>query len=400
MARRLTAPRPQVLAFLQDIKQNPDDDVPRLIFADWLDDHGEAARAEFVRLQVEIARGGDTREGELARREQELRREHESAWLGPLRLLVENRTWRRGLLHMAMTATRFRSQPTRTASQSEAWAWVYGATLRNVSPKGAAWVAASPLLADLNTLHIGGNETFAISPGGAEALSASRHVRYLTRLLLVQQGLVWTDVTWLATSPHLQQLTELVLNSNRFSDTGVFALTRPDRLTRLTTLELAACSVTADGARWLADAPNLARLTTLNLYHNHLGDAGVAALTASPHLTGLRRLELAQNSITAKGAALLANSPAMAGLHYLSLSGNPLGHESAPILAASPFLKELRELRVAGCQFTDQGVGALFDPQKFPKLKSLYVSLRDVGHRNRQQMRNENGCELVVEKFY
>ena len=43
-------------ALLRTICQSPDDDVPRLIYADFLEETGEAARAEFVRAQVELAR--------------------------------------------------------------------------------------------------------------------------------------------------------------------------------------------------------------------------------------------------------------------------------------------------------------------------------------------------------
>lgn len=39
--------------FIAAIKYAPDDDAPRLIYADWLDDHGEADRAEFIRAQIE-----------------------------------------------------------------------------------------------------------------------------------------------------------------------------------------------------------------------------------------------------------------------------------------------------------------------------------------------------------
>jgi uncharacterized protein (TIGR02996 family) len=39
-------------AFLEAIIGAPDDDVPRLIFADWLDEQGETTRAEFIRQQV------------------------------------------------------------------------------------------------------------------------------------------------------------------------------------------------------------------------------------------------------------------------------------------------------------------------------------------------------------
>lgn len=40
-------------AFLAAIKANPDDDTPRLVFADWLDEHGEPERAAMLRVQVE-----------------------------------------------------------------------------------------------------------------------------------------------------------------------------------------------------------------------------------------------------------------------------------------------------------------------------------------------------------
>jgi uncharacterized protein (TIGR02996 family) len=32
-------------AFLRDILEHPDDDTPRLIFADWLEDNGDPERA-------------------------------------------------------------------------------------------------------------------------------------------------------------------------------------------------------------------------------------------------------------------------------------------------------------------------------------------------------------------
>jgi uncharacterized protein (TIGR02996 family) len=43
-------------AFLADIAEHPDDDAPRLIYADWLDEHGEPAQAAFIRAQIELAR--------------------------------------------------------------------------------------------------------------------------------------------------------------------------------------------------------------------------------------------------------------------------------------------------------------------------------------------------------
>lgn len=41
-------------AFLAAIRDRPGDDLPRLVFADWLEEHGEPDRAEFIRVQCEL----------------------------------------------------------------------------------------------------------------------------------------------------------------------------------------------------------------------------------------------------------------------------------------------------------------------------------------------------------
>lgn len=43
-------------AFLDAIFATPDDDLARLVYADWLEEHGQQAYAEFIRLQCEVAR--------------------------------------------------------------------------------------------------------------------------------------------------------------------------------------------------------------------------------------------------------------------------------------------------------------------------------------------------------
>ena len=48
-------------AFIRAIIAEPDDDTPRLIYADYLDDHGEAAHAEYIRVSCELARIGPRR---------------------------------------------------------------------------------------------------------------------------------------------------------------------------------------------------------------------------------------------------------------------------------------------------------------------------------------------------
>src|SRR5262245_17894644 len=69
-------------AFLPDIIANPDDDAPRLIYADWLEENGEPERAEFIRVQCELARlpRGDDRRPTLLARERRLFVTHGGTW--------------------------------------------------------------------------------------------------------------------------------------------------------------------------------------------------------------------------------------------------------------------------------------------------------------------------------
>lgn len=43
-------------AILRSVCESPWDDTPRLVYADWCEENGEPERAEFVRVQVELAR--------------------------------------------------------------------------------------------------------------------------------------------------------------------------------------------------------------------------------------------------------------------------------------------------------------------------------------------------------
>ena len=43
-------------ALLAAVRADPDADLPRLVYADHLDDTGDVDRAEFIRVQCELAR--------------------------------------------------------------------------------------------------------------------------------------------------------------------------------------------------------------------------------------------------------------------------------------------------------------------------------------------------------
>src|SRR5262245_7718189 len=61
-------------ALLRAIYETPDDDAPRLIYADWLDENGDPRQAEFIRVQVELARlpADKRKESPIFAREREL----------------------------------------------------------------------------------------------------------------------------------------------------------------------------------------------------------------------------------------------------------------------------------------------------------------------------------------
>lgn len=46
----------EMSSLLQAVAADPGDDTPRLALADWLDEHDQHSRAEFIRLQIELAR--------------------------------------------------------------------------------------------------------------------------------------------------------------------------------------------------------------------------------------------------------------------------------------------------------------------------------------------------------
>ncbi len=70
----------------QNILDNPNDDAPRLIYADWLEENGDTDRAEFIRVQIALEDEDISTEARqhLAEREAEQLEKHQREWLGSL----------------------------------------------------------------------------------------------------------------------------------------------------------------------------------------------------------------------------------------------------------------------------------------------------------------------------
>jgi uncharacterized protein (TIGR02996 family) len=289
--------------FLDAVSAAPDDDAPRLVFSDWLEEHGDAERAEFIRVQCELARGAGiaARRESLRRRERELLQTHEDEWLGPLRAAVRRAAFVRGFVErVTVHAHRL----------NEAAALFSSAPIRHLillDARDMAEVVDVPQLRRITTLDL--REGCALTAEGARRL---------------------------ANAPHLSGVIHLLLRQCRLNAAAVAALAKAPALARLRTLDLY-------DASWgrklplplLSHSPHLTGLTTLVLGGNELGDEGAISLAGEQcRLASLRRLHLTYSQISDAGARALAASPPLAGLERLDLAGNPISRAGRRALRA------------------------------------------------------------------
>src|SRR3954454_1972729 len=87
-------------ALLRAIIEAPGDDTPRLVYADWLDEHDDPARAEFIRAQCSLDKmaDDDPRRPALREREQDLLRQYGWVWAEELGWQVSEWAYRRGFI--------------------------------------------------------------------------------------------------------------------------------------------------------------------------------------------------------------------------------------------------------------------------------------------------------------
>jgi uncharacterized protein (TIGR02996 family) len=276
----------------QAILEHPEDDDVRLVYSDWLEENGQAARAEFIRVQIELAKIGrpakechfgavhnprlltpeeSRRRKKLQDREQALCLEHEKAWAAELPDLkgIEWSHPRRGFVE-EVTAENFRAFHT------------HAARLYDLVP--------------LRGLHFGPCAKF----GDKAELKADSAMR-------------------LADFPALARLHSLTIHGSAIGDRGAIAL---------------------------ANSPHVANLVSLELSMSIVDDRGARALALSPHLGNLRALLMYMNRTGNNGAAALANSTSLPHLAVINLELNHVGDEAGRAFAYTQQLPELLHLNL------------------------------------------------------
>jgi uncharacterized protein (TIGR02996 family) len=282
-------------AFLADIIENADEDAPRLVFADWLDDHGDAARAELIRAQIELARGATgNRRNALEAREAELLAAHAEAWAAPLTEVVSED---------------YRAEITCVFRRG---------FVEEVQLPGEALVESGGLLfarAPILTVRLPDDEDFT-------ALARCKHLLRLRCLDLTGSGL-----------------------SSNFGPAKLF---RSRYLANLTSLLACGyddnCPLDVEGARSIIRSKYLGNLKHLDVSNNWFGTEGTVELLKAKNLASLERLELEGVGMEDEGTIAIAGTPWLAQLKELSLVANGIGERGARALLESPFLAKLEQL--------------------------------------------------------
>jgi uncharacterized protein (TIGR02996 family) len=362
-------------AFLQAIAESPGDDTHRLVFADWLEDHGRPERAEFIRLQCELARldEDDERRDELERRERELLDEWGQEWLGPLRKWASATEFRRGFVEVATFGVRrfldhaeeiFCHSPLQEVK-----------LLRlNHTRDGAELLARCPQMARLRGLDLAGS---GAGDARVRTLLASEHLANLTSLNLSEAGLGIQGMEAIV-GAGLTRLKHLDLSDN-YLGVPVGAFTEGEPPFRLESLDLGSTGQDADDVRRLADWPGAADLRDLRLDNNNLRVTASEALAESPHLARLERLSLKSNRVGVRGMRALASSPHLAGLQALDVGAASIGVGGLRALAESTTWRRLEELRLNNNIIGPDGAERLAGWPGLASVRVLALAWADLG---------------------
>lgn len=313
------AENPELLAA---IVAHPREDTPRLAYADWLDDHGDADRARFIRLQYEIEKLPPigAKASKAKKEEEALLKKHEARWLGELAGLARKCVFRRGFVEMVrVTAEQFLAHGGRLFELAP----IRDVRFDDIGERMAELVA-SPHFGRAEAL---GFSAYIMDQLGVrdrlDILLASPKLATVRRLEWAMSYLNGARLEQIARCPHLGSVVHLDLSSNPFNDAGLRAIAESACLPALSSLNVwGGSSVTATGIRDLLDSPLADRLERLVCAWLKMGDIIARMVAGAPRLKRLLALDLSDNDITDAGAKALAASPHLRALQRLTLRGH------------------------------------------------------------------------------
>jgi uncharacterized protein (TIGR02996 family) len=258
-------------SLLKAVCEQPDNDSPRLRYAEFLESTGESddvSRAELIRVQIELAKPDLTtkRWHELDTRK-DAHKPNLERWAADELPKLEGVLWfshdyKRGFVWSINCSDEvtfqehakkiFASAPIQSISFSDVqsiknivevpeFVRISRLILEgfNLGPAEAQVLASSPNVKNLRALHLSGNR---FGDAGTKALAASPHFRRLDNLNLGENGIGDEGVKALSASPVVSSLTHLGLAGNRLTDVGAIALASSPHLNRITGMTLWECN--------------------------------------------------------------------------------------------------------------------------------------------------------------
>jgi len=376
-------------AFLAAIRDDPDDDLHRLAWADWLDDHGDTRRADFIRAQVRLAAlpEGHLDRDALEDEADDLLEGHDQQWAGPVAQIAQEWTWRRGCIERVT-----------------AWGdtlLTRGDELFQIAPVREVRLLAEaddmPRLAGCEFLNrvvaldLSRNtqDSNAVVPfhrdRPLQQLFVSPHLTRLKRLLMRYQGIERPAIQTLIDTGLFGRLEELDLGENRALGDGGTRLLAAERSNTLVTLVVRGTNVTALGMGQLLQARSWPALRRLEFVANVLfrdeltGRAFEEVWCRHPLTTQLTSFHWAGRPLGSEGLGCLLNWEGAARLERLVLYGCGLGAADAEILAGCERLRALRTLALMNNQLRDAGARALAGSPHLAGLTELNLTSNGIG---------------------
>jgi uncharacterized protein (TIGR02996 family) len=413
--------RSEVEAFLKRILACPDDDAPRLIFADWLEenvpapsrsapqspppvhDQWGADRGKFIRIQIAIAKireeeareidesGWADRRGtrdemlELEREEQHLYALHRDEWEAPFDGLAP--VFRRGFVEEVLVPA---PKLVRQAHELFAQSPLRHVRIHDIGESLHAVFKCSHL-SRINELTVNAQHKREIL---ARVVAASEQLVGLERLHLTRNDFEDEATIHIATSKTLVNLRELDLSDNHLGETSAQVLAASANLSGLRVLELGMNRLGPVGAETIAASDRFGKLHRLGLSGNQIGTARVHTLSQPHVFFRVPVLDLSHNEVgVVELQALLNRAPRLPApetnrLRQLDLSGNPLGDNGTRVLAVCPHLENLQVLRLANCNITDEGVRILAASAHLNNLVELDLSRNPI---------SDSGCRALLD---
>jgi uncharacterized protein (TIGR02996 family) len=359
-------------ALLAGILAEPHDDTRRTVYADWLEEHGQQARAEFIRLQCRLADIDefDPARPDLLDREWELLTVYRKRWQ-PAPPCVLARHLRDSAFLRGFFA-RISVPAAALLEQGAEWFRAYPLEELRITDRGRLLgeIVRQPWLGQVTSLDLSHHD---ITLAELETLLASPHLGRLRRLLLRSVALTPGGVEALARSRLLRQLRHLDLGDDYFGPRLADAAPLPAGLGN---------QLGPQGLQRLITSGHLSGLASLTLKDIPLTEADLSLLASTAALPSLTHLRLNSHKISPEGVRLLGEARGLPALRYVAigwLAGSPTDDGDAAALSGSPLLARLDTLDLTWASFGRQAARALSRSKHLGRLRRLDLSHGRVG---------------------